>query len=600
MKIHTALLSVLSLIALTGCPEDGNGKDGDGDTDTDTDTDTVVDNDGDGSPADEDCDDDNADVNPSADEICDGIDNDCDDLIDMDDDSITDAGTFYADTDGDTFGDIDAPVAACEASDGVVEDSTDCDDTNADINPAAEEICDAFDNDCDGTLNGPTATDASAWYPDVDTDGYGDATAEATLECDAPSGMVGDNTDCDDTLTEVNPGATEVWYDGVDGDCSGGSDYDADGDGEDIIDEAAGTGTDCDDADATINTAATDTWYDGVDTDCSGGSDYDADMDGWDSDEYGGEDCDDADSAVSPDAVDVWYDGVDDDCSGGSDYDADMDGWDSDLYGGDDCDDAEATVYPYALELSTDTDGLDNDCDGLVDSADTDAVRMSISSSDDALGEVSISGFTFPFCGSDYSSFDVDTNGRIVFADSDFADFSESASEMDDAISIAVFWDDMNPSDTDSTGGIYTVEDADSITVYWWDVVQYGGGSTDLHRFSTTMFDDGSFWLNHDTVLQTDGLAGFSCAPGSYTDEVDLSDEVANAGSLGIGNGTEDLYFEQWTYAVSGGSATSDSTDLFDMPALTAFCGVGGTDEDGDGFTTECGDPDDSDAAVTP
>ena len=610
MKLRSALLASLTLLALTGCPEEGDDKDdGDGDTDVDTDvgtdddtddgTDTEVDEDGDGSPAGEDCDDSDPDVNPSADEICDGIDNDCDELIDAEDDSITDLGTFYTDADGDSYGDLDAPVEACGESAGVVADSTDCDDANSDINPAAEEICDAVDNDCDGTVNGETATDATDWYPDADSDGYGDSAATPVRDCDAPSGTVGDATDCDDAKDDVNPGATEVWYDGVDSDCDGLSDYDADGDGEDVIDATTGTGTDCDDTDATVNTAATDTWYDGVDSNCDGLSDYDADADGYDSSEYEGLDCDDADAAVNPDAVDIWYDGVDDDCSGGSDYDADGDGYDSDAYSGTDCDDDDAGTFPYALELSTDTDGLDNDCDGTVDAADTDAVDLD--GGDDTVDLVTLSGFTFPFCGSDYSEFEASSNGRIIFDDSDGADFSESASEFAGATNIAVFWDDMNVGSSYSTGGLYKVEFADAVGIYWWDVVRYGGTSAaDLQRFSILMFDDGSMMMNHDTITQNDGIVGFSCAPGSYSDESDISAAVANAGSLGLGDGTEDLYFEQWGYSVVGGSATYDSSEVFDLGGWLPLCGLGGDDADGDGYTTECGDPDDADPTITP
>ena len=102
----------------------------------------------------------------------------------------------------------------------------------------------------------------------------------------------------------MNPGATDVWYDGVDADCSGGSDYDFDGDGEDSL---AYGGTDCDDTDASVNTGATEVWYDGVDADCAGNSDFDADGDG-DYDVFGGTDCDDRDDSVYA-VRRPWYDG---------------------------------------------------------------------------------------------------------------------------------------------------------------------------------------------------------------------------------------------------------------------------------------------------
>jgi Putative metal-binding motif/FG-GAP repeat len=154
-------------------------------------------------------------------------------------------------------------------------------------------------------------------------------------------------TDCDDTEATAYPGAAEIWYNGIDNACDGGDDNDQDGDGVVI-------GPDCDDEDAAISPSATEIWYDGVDQDCSGGSDDDQDGDGVDL----GPDCDDRDAAINPSATEIWYDGVDQDCSGGSDDDADADGVDSPL----DCDDTVASTYPGALDLPY--DGVDADCSG--------------------------------------------------------------------------------------------------------------------------------------------------------------------------------------------------------------------------------------------
>ncbi|MFT5681623.1 MAG: hypothetical protein ACI8RZ_002529 [Myxococcota bacterium] len=112
-----------------------------------------ADADADGFAACVECDDTNADIHPDADEVCDGFDNDCDDLIDAADDSVLDASTFYADWDGDGFGDPKATTAACVQPKDYSADSTDCDDTSAAIYPGAEEICDGADSNCDSFID---------------------------------------------------------------------------------------------------------------------------------------------------------------------------------------------------------------------------------------------------------------------------------------------------------------------------------------------------------------------------------------------------------------------------------------------------------------
>jgi len=202
----------------------------------------LTDHDGDSFIQEDDCDDADATIFPGAAEVCDGIDQDCDDEIDED---AADATSWYPDGDGDTYGDARAPgVPACEPPAAHVANALDCDDGSSGVNPGAGEIAyDEVDDDC----NGEDLTD-------VDGDGH--------------DAQLAGGDDCDDANASVNPGALELPYDGVDQDCQGGDADDLDGDGAAAIEAG---GDDCDDTIAEIHPSAPETWADGfTDNDCDG------------------------------------------------------------------------------------------------------------------------------------------------------------------------------------------------------------------------------------------------------------------------------------------------------------------------------------------
>ena len=113
-----------------------------------------ADADGDGYAACEECDDGDAAVNPGATEACNGVDDDCDGTVD--EDSAIDATTWYADADGDGYGDATTYTLACDPPTGYVETDDDCDDADATVNPGATETCNNVDDDCNGLVDDGT------------------------------------------------------------------------------------------------------------------------------------------------------------------------------------------------------------------------------------------------------------------------------------------------------------------------------------------------------------------------------------------------------------------------------------------------------------
>ncbi|HNJ89270.1 MAG TPA: MopE-related protein [Chitinophagales bacterium] len=84
------------------------------------------------------------------DEVCNGIDDNENGIVDED----LPMNVFYADLDGDSYGNPEAPAVTCALElPGYVMENTDCDDTNALINSGAEELIDGLDNNCNGLVD---------------------------------------------------------------------------------------------------------------------------------------------------------------------------------------------------------------------------------------------------------------------------------------------------------------------------------------------------------------------------------------------------------------------------------------------------------------
>ena len=134
-----------------------------------------------------DCNDGDAAVNPGATEVCNGLDDNCDES--------TDEGlltTFHEDADGDGFGGPNTQLACTAPGAEWVEDGTDCEDSNDAVNPSATDTWNHVDDDCDGDIDPGIVL--------VNT--LDDVTADDGL-CSVREAIVAANTD---TASGVTPG----------------------------------------------------------------------------------------------------------------------------------------------------------------------------------------------------------------------------------------------------------------------------------------------------------------------------------------------------------------------------------------------------------
>ncbi len=321
-----------------------------------------ADGDGDGVPFPEDCDDANASIHPGADEVCNGVDDDCAGGVDN-------GLVGFGFLDGDNDGHGGDPPEHCDET-GPASRGDDCDDSDPSRNPDVIEDCGGVDLDCDGAVDPPavgsSTPGAVQGWSDGDGDGYGVGTASYQCSLDGLAAAFGD---CDDSDAARHPDAAEICND-VDDDCDELTDDD-----DTFVDPSS----------------ATVTWFEDLDSDgwghgdgtlaCALPTNFAANVDG---------DCDDTLDVVNPDAQEVCG-GLDEDCDLKVDEadpsldlgtritwgpDEDGDGYatsggvivacaapvgTADVANGLDCDDDDDLAYPSAFEFCG--DGVDQDCD---------------------------------------------------------------------------------------------------------------------------------------------------------------------------------------------------------------------------------------------
>jgi MYXO-CTERM domain-containing protein len=383
----------------------------------------------DGNATANDCNDNNATVNPGATEVAgNNVDENCNGVEDC---------YFDADNDGARTASVDAGGtnndADCnDANEGLLTDAIDCNDGNAAINPSGTEtVGDGVDQNCDGH---------DACYRDLDRDGHGTTSTVTAVgtTCLTINQEATVNDDCDDGNANRYPGNTETAGDNVDGDCNNRElcYTDADNDNArltttfqttvgDTTCTAANEGQatdpiDCDDTDSAVNPTTTEVVGNNKDDDCNGRATCytDADNDGARltttfqtnpgdtdcNDAFEGEsgddiDCNDGNATINPDATEIVGNNVDDNCNniedcyvdgdddgarlatvdtGGSNNDADCndanEGLSTDAI---DCNDSNAGINPAATELAG--DNVDQNCDArelCYTDADNDGARL--------------------------------------------------------------------------------------------------------------------------------------------------------------------------------------------------------------------------------
>ncbi|MCB9687931.1 MAG: putative metal-binding motif-containing protein [Alphaproteobacteria bacterium] len=258
-----------------------------------------------------DCDDEDAARNPDAKEACNGLDDDCDGEIDQG----LNLKQFWQDADGDGFGGAFSSVLACEKpGDDWVRNDLDCDDEDPLTNPDGNEVCGGGDEDCDGLYDDDDdSTDrstATTFFRDADDDGFGNR-EESITRCHLRPGFITNDYDCDDEDPEFH--FLEMF---TDADNDGYGDANTPTYGCQVGSGKVLNGDDCDDSDPNLLDERD--WF------------VDIDGDGWGSglsQGYGCTpfgpnqvprtgDCDEADAFENPGVAERCRDGIDQNCNG--------------------------------------------------------------------------------------------------------------------------------------------------------------------------------------------------------------------------------------------------------------------------------------------
>jgi hypothetical protein len=415
---------------------------------------------------DTDCDDQSSTIAPNSDEVCDGVDNDCDG--ETDENTAVDKPTWYLDYDNDGYGNPAFLLEMCNAPSGYVDNSQDCADTDPLIYPTASEVCDEIDNDCDQLIDEAdpdfNINSLLTFFIDVDGDGFGDAT-QTQESCRLEIGFSENDQDCDDLNADVYPNQIEI-CDELDNDC------------DELIDD------------------------EDLDLDLSTGTEFfvDADQDGHGDSNQGTfacavsselstlqDDCDDTDPLVSPSGTETCN-GEDSDCDGVIDN--------NQALGSDVLCPAESCLQ--IIENSTTSNGVywlqssvgseEHLCDMTVDgggwtllfsipSSSVPSYGSSFWSSGGSVGDVNVLASTYK--STLYEEMEVQEILYSIYPDTDETDRIEIGLVFDDSISDldTAFNSNLTTSDTATHNGMVEIQTQSQVWGFNIGCSGYGGGS---------------------------------------------------------------------------------------------------------------------------
>ena len=170
-----------------------------------------------------DCDDFDPTINPSAVEVCNYLDDNCnggevDEFVQL---------SFYQDMDLDGYGDANVLILECYEQPGFVANMDECDDNlvtyqDLDADGWGSSIPDpcGVDNNLDCNDMTSSVQEATLFFEDQDGDGYGNPDMAIYL-CESQTGFIPDGTDCDDLNPSVFPNAVDIAGNDIDENCDG-------------------------------------------------------------------------------------------------------------------------------------------------------------------------------------------------------------------------------------------------------------------------------------------------------------------------------------------------------------------------------------------